>query len=220
MTGRNQTSNPEPNGVRDCNLCSLREVLLAVARKNGLRDYKFQVEFLNPLNGEALDITKIDQFRSLDSSLQDDHILVAISNCMHIYIYSILYIFQVGCITCLEKGNACLRSISFGDAAQNLSMFSHTTWNMCSAGKILCTSVDRRKNYALFGGKGVELNLWDLENCSKIWTAKPPPSNSLGIFYPTWFTTATFLSEDIEKLWLGLTIIRIVFMILQHKGDL
>ncbi|XP_065013685.1 uncharacterized protein LOC135586098 isoform X1 [Musa acuminata AAA Group] len=126
----------------------------------------------------------------------------------------------VGCITCLEKGNACLRSISFGDAAQNLSMFSCTTWNICSAGKILCTSVDRRKNYALFGGKGVELNLWDLENCSKIWTAKPPPSNSLGIFYPTWFTTATFLSEDIEKLWLGRTIIRIVFMILQHKGDL
>ncbi|CAL9762904.1 unnamed protein product [Musa acuminata subsp. burmannicoides] len=115
MTDRNQTSNPEPEGVRDCNLCSLREALLAVARKNGL----------------------------------------------------------VGCITCLEKGNACLRSISFGDAAQNLSMFSRTTWNMCSAGKILCTSVDRRKNYALFGGKGVELNLWDLENCSKIWTAKP-----------------------------------------------
>ncbi|THU49766.1 hypothetical protein C4D60_Mb06t12990 [Musa balbisiana] len=94
MTGRNQTSNPQPKGVRDCNLCSLRKALLAVARKNGL----------------------------------------------------------AGCITCLEKGNACLRSISFGDAAQNLSMFSRTTWNMCSAGKILCTSVDRSKNYALFGG--------------------------------------------------------------------
>ncbi|CAL9118986.1 unnamed protein product [Musa textilis] len=174
--------------------------LLAVARKNGLILYKFHVEFLNPPNGEALGITKIDQFRSLDSSLQDDHILVVISNCMHIHICSILYVFQVGCITtwnmCSAGKRLCTLPISFGDAAQNLSMFSRTTWNVCSAGKILSTSVDRSKNFALFGGKDVELNLWDLENCSKIWTAEPPPSNSLCIFYPTWLTTATFLSED------------------------
>ncbi|XP_065032244.1 uncharacterized protein LOC135658711 [Musa acuminata AAA Group] len=38
--------------------------------------------------------------------------------------------------------------------------------------------------------------MWDLGKCSKIWSAKSPPSNRLGIFSPTWFTAATFLSED------------------------
>ncbi|KAL6297673.1 hypothetical protein ACE6H2_005815 [Prunus campanulata] len=40
------------------------------------------------------------------------------------------------------------------------------------------------------------MNVWDLDGCAKIWTAKPPPKNSLGIFTPTWFTSATFLSKD------------------------
>lgn len=77
--------------------------------------------------------------------------------------------------------------------------------------------------------KRVEMNVWDLENCAKIWTAKSvsiyifphyiscsiyslaismmyiysfdfyseqPPKNSLGMFTPTWFTSATFLSKD------------------------
>lgn len=80
--------------------------------------------------------------------------------------------------------------------------------------------------------KRVEMNVWDLDGCAKIWTAKPvsisifphyilnklahkffvckcmtyiysdlfdpeqPPKNSLGIFTPTWFTSATFLSKD------------------------
>ncbi|KAF8377017.1 hypothetical protein HHK36_030389 [Tetracentron sinense] len=44
--------------------------------------------------------------------------------------------------------------------------------------------------------KGVEINLWDLDKCSKIWNAKSPPKNSLGIFNPTWFTSATFLHKD------------------------
>ena len=77
--------------------------------------------------------------------------------------------------------------------------------------------------------KGVEVNMWNLEQCTKIWTAKAvyflillctfvqsslhisrvffdilskhfdfiqPKKNSLGIFAPTWFTSATFLSKD------------------------
>lgn len=98
--------------------------------------------------------------------------------------------------------------------------------------------------YFLWFRKAVEVNLWDIEKCSKIWTAKPvsnlmlphllllhnkfwtanycwtrksnnfffyfvyfgpilyhchllqPPKNSLGIFTPTWFTSATFLTND------------------------
>ena len=78
--------------------------------------------------------------------------------------------------------------------------------------------------------KRVEANIWDLEQCTKIWSAKcvscflifipfkasqflwwitkpllsfpinlcfvQPPKNNLGIFTPTWFTSATFLSKD------------------------
>ncbi|KAJ6672268.1 hypothetical protein OIU85_013600 [Salix viminalis] len=57
-------------------------------------------------------------------------------------------------------------------------------------------SMDGSENYAVFGGKGVEVNLWDLEDSTKIWTAKPPPKNSLGIFTPSWFTCTTFQSND------------------------
>ena len=77
--------------------------------------------------------------------------------------------------------------------------------------------------------KGVEVNVWDLDTCTKIWNAKSvsflycllfvlffvcfkyneqassydfaynfmqPAKDSLGIFTPTWFTSATFLSND------------------------
>ncbi|KAJ6748442.1 hypothetical protein OIU79_029534 [Salix purpurea] len=70
------------------------------------------------------------------------------------------------------------------------------TWKVCGSGNVLCSKVDGSENYAVFGGKGVEVNLWDLEDCTKIWTAKPPPKNSLGIFTPSWFTCTTFQSND------------------------
>ncbi|CAL9188260.1 uncharacterized protein LOC135658742 isoform X1 [Musa acuminata AAA Group] len=160
--------------------------LLAVARKNGL------VECLNPINGEALGITKIDQPLSLDGSLNDDHVVG-----LHLFKTKGIDVpsRSVSLLTCLEKGNACLRSIPVGDAPENSTTASHITWNVCSSGKIICSSVDKSENYALFGGNGIELNMWDLGKCSKIWSAKSPP-NRLGIFSPTWFTAATFLSED------------------------
>ncbi|CAL9184241.1 unnamed protein product [Musa hybrid cultivar] len=161
--------------------------LLAVARKNGL------VECLNPINGEALGITKIDQPLSLDGSLNDDRVVG-----LHLFKTKGIDVpsRSVSLLTCLEKGNACLRSIPIRDAPENSTIAPHITWNVCSSGKIICSSVDKSENYALFGGKGIELNMWDLGKCSKMWTAKSPPSNSLGIFSPTWFTAATFLSED------------------------
>uniref|UniRef100_A0A803M862 glutathione transferase n=1 Tax=Chenopodium quinoa TaxID=63459 RepID=A0A803M862_CHEQI len=44
--------------------------------------------------------------------------------------------------------------------------------------------------------KGIEINMWDLEKTSKIWSAKSPQANNLGIFTPTCFTSLTFLSND------------------------
>ncbi|XP_060177960.1 uncharacterized protein LOC132607899 [Lycium barbarum] len=60
---------------------------------------------------------------------------------------------------------------------------TETAWNVSGSGSILCS-------------KGVEVNVWDLNQCAKIWTAKSPAKNSLGIFTPTWFTSATFLCKD------------------------
>ena len=64
MTGRNQTSNPEPNGVRDCNLCSLREMVSEGGRRaaaNGrfllllwLSVAPFLIDSARHANGEAL----------------------------------------------------------------------------------------------------------------------------------------------------------------------
>ncbi|KAL0464111.1 UNVERIFIED_CONTAM: WD repeat-containing protein 74 [Sesamum latifolium] len=100
-------------------------------------------------------------------------------------------------LTCTTKGNATMESIELGRSpADAIHDRSPTKWNVCASGNILCSKVDENENYALYGGKSVEVNVWDLHECVKIWTAKSPPQNSLGIFTPTCFTSATFLSKD------------------------
>ncbi|XP_030530148.1 WD repeat-containing protein 74 isoform X4 [Rhodamnia argentea] len=61
---------------------------------------------------------------------------------------------------------------------------------------IIGLHVFRRERTEERSSKGVELNIWDLDKCSRMWTAKSPPKNNLGIFTPTWFTSATFLCKD------------------------
>ncbi|KZV46495.1 WD repeat-containing protein 74 [Dorcoceras hygrometricum] len=98
---------------------------------------------------------------------------------------------------CTRKGYASLESIDVTkSSAEFIRDPSTTTWNISGSGEILLSRVDESEKYALYGGKGVEVNLWDLSNNTKIWVAKSPPKNSLGIFTPTWFTSATFLSKD------------------------
>lgn len=92
-----------------------------------------------------------------------------------------------------------MESIEFGETPADFVRNPPTVWNVSGSGNIFCSKVDASENYALFGGKGVEANIWDLEKGIKIWTAKSPPKNSLGIFTPTWFTSASFLSEDHRK---------------------
>ncbi|KAJ6418123.1 hypothetical protein OIU84_001497 [Salix udensis] len=100
-------------------------------------------------------------------------------------------------LTCTSKGNASMRSIRVEKLTSDSASISVTkTWKVCGSGNVLCSKVDGSENYAVFGGKGVEVNLWDLEDSTKIWTAKPPPKNSLGIFTPSWFTCTTFQSND------------------------
>lgn len=80
--------------------------------------------------------------------------LMVVSNC----IFACIFIFNHSLfrlavlLACLENGNACMRSIPIRDKQQDLNIGSPMTWSVCSAGKILCSSVDKSGNYALFGG--------------------------------------------------------------------
>ncbi|TYJ99243.1 WD repeat-containing protein 74 [Cucumis melo var. makuwa] len=160
--------------------------LLAVARKNGL------IEVLNPLNGN-LHVAISDNTDT--SPPPKDEAIVG----MHLFSKDELEVESRRCtlLSCTTKGNASMRSIEFSssssrDASTNLVK----TWKVCGSGDVMCSKVDGSETHALFGGKGVEVNMWNLEQCTKIWTAKAPKKNNLGIFTPTWFTSATFLSKD------------------------
>ncbi|KAF8408391.1 hypothetical protein HHK36_007541 [Tetracentron sinense] len=185
--------------------------LVAVARKNGL------IEVLNPLNGDLrVAITKAGDAGHLP---EDDNIAglylfkrkrldLSSSTKWNPRASVIFLITKFGSctlLTCTTKGSASLRSFDITDSpADSTYTDSPRTWNVCASGEILCSKVDGNEDYALFGGKGVEINVWDLEKCSKIWTAKSPPKNSLGIFTASWFTSATFLcKEDHRKIVVG-----------------
>ncbi|XP_004297545.1 PREDICTED: WD repeat-containing protein 74 [Fragaria vesca subsp. vesca] len=159
--------------------------LLAVARKNG------SIEVLNPLNGD-LNFSVSNVSESGAQPGED-----AVSG-LHLFAKQNLELDSRSCtlLTCTTKGNASIRSYEVTKSAADVTSGSSRTWNVCTGGDILCSKVDGTESYSLFGGKRVEMNVWDLENCAKIWTAKSPPKNSLGIFTPTWLTSATYLSKD------------------------
>ncbi|XP_024027729.1 WD repeat-containing protein 74 [Morus notabilis] len=162
-----------------------KDPLLAVARKNGT------IDFLNPLNGHLR--FAISNVSDTANRPEDDPI-----SGLHLFASKKLDS-EYGCCTllaCTMKGKAIMRSYDNTLSPDLISSGSTRTWDVCSSGNILCSKVDGSENYVLFGGKGVEMNVWDLSECAKIWTAKSPPKNSLGIFTPTWFTSATFLSKD------------------------
>ncbi|KAJ8747961.1 hypothetical protein K2173_007848 [Erythroxylum novogranatense] len=161
-----------------------QDPLLAVARKNGT------VEVVNPLNGE----TKI----SISNAGVDTEVQPEDDNIVGLHLFR-KHRQSSSCnlLTCTSKGDANLWCVKFANSSSdNASIGDSRTWKIGSSGHFLCSKVDGSETYAVFGGKGIEVNLWDLEKCSKIWTAKPPPKNSLGIFTPTWFTSVTFLADD------------------------
>ncbi|KAJ1291028.1 hypothetical protein BS78_02G288100 [Paspalum vaginatum] len=159
--------------------------VLAVARKNGV------VELLNPLNGDALAAVKTVQYAPNDSDAEVDPLVT-----LHLFTRqasdSILGTF----IACTDKGKASIRSITKENASSSSDVRPSTTWDVCSGGNVQFCSVDHGESYAMFGGKGIEVNLWDITSYSKIWSAKSPRANSLGIFTRPWFTAGTFLCED------------------------
>ncbi|KAG8388079.1 hypothetical protein BUALT_Bualt02G0087800 [Buddleja alternifolia] len=160
--------------------------LLSIARKCG------SIDIMSAINGDLRG--HIPNLCQAESSPEDDVITG-----LHLFKNHQSESSSRSCklLTCTSKGHASIASIEFSRSpAESILDPSPTKWNVCGQGNILCSKVDESENYALCGGKGVEVNVWDLEKCVKIWTAKSPPKNSLGIFTPTWFTSATFLSKD------------------------
>ncbi|XP_073136097.1 ribosome biogenesis protein NSA1 isoform X2 [Henckelia pumila] len=160
--------------------------LLGIARKCG------SIEVISAINGNLR--VHIPSLYETATSLQDDTIMG-----LHLLKKHRSESSSRSCMlhVCTKKGHAILESIDVTKSSAEFTRDpSTTTWNISGSGEILLSRVDDSENYALYGGKGVEVNVWDLSNNTKIWAAKSPPKNSLGIFTPTWFTSATFLSQD------------------------
>lgn len=159
--------------------------LLAVARKNGV------IEGLSPVNGE-LCFSISDG--NADSSPEDDQFIG-----LHLFKKHRSDSPSRSCtlLTCTTKGKASLRNVEIPPSkTEKVSYAIPEAWSVQGSGNVCCCKVSGDESYSVFGGKGVEVNMWDLEKTSKIWSAKPPPKNNLGIFTPTWFTSLTFLSQD------------------------
>ncbi|KAG0455799.1 hypothetical protein HPP92_023587 [Vanilla planifolia] len=165
--------------------------LLVIARKNGL------IELLSPLSGETLSASNFSELGLSSYSAEEDPVAgLHLFKTKNTGLSSGINVLLI----CTEKGKAFLKHIPLKDASPSASTEdSCRNWDISGAGKVVCSAVDSKENYALFGGKGIELNLWNLESCSRIWTAKPPRVNSLGIFSPTFFTAATFLSKEDDR---------------------
>ncbi|WJX79609.1 hypothetical protein P8452_62716 [Trifolium repens] len=180
----------DPGSSKSVNAVSLIDrksnPLLAVARKNG------QIEILSPVTGVSQ--ATISNANDLDVQSEENDIIG-----LHLFAKQNLELDSrdYNLLTCTSKGNASIRSIEVPESATGSSSTnSSKTWNVCNSGNVLCCKVDGNEKFALFGGKGVEVNIWDLDNCTKIWNAKSPAKNSLGIFTPTWFTSVSYLSKD------------------------
>ncbi|CAM0905984.1 unnamed protein product [Alopecurus aequalis] len=180
----------EPDASRAILVASLADravdPVLAVARKNGV------VELLNPLNGDALAVIKALGPVQTDGAVENDPVVALHLFKKHAPDLSTLGTF----LACTEKGKASVRSVAKENTASDSDVGPSSTWDVCNTGKLQFSSVDAGEDYAMFGGNGVEVNLWDITSCSKIWSAKSPRANSLGIFTKPWFTAGTFLCKD------------------------
>ncbi|KAL9261604.1 WD repeat-containing protein [Drosera capensis] len=170
--------------------------LLAVARKNGT------IEVISPMTGQQ----SFSIPHETEAGTSPDYDLIV---GLHLFKRNKMQqssrCYTSACIVGLTIqlqfcsnvwGNACLRSVKIPKPAESVVLDTPKTWKFSGSGNIHCFKVDAAEKYSIVGGKGVEVNMWDLESTSRIWSAKPPPKNNLGIFTPTWFTSLTFLSND------------------------
>lgn len=109
-------------------------------------------------------------------------------------------------LTCTEQGVAAIQRIHCRDEDEDMGVsnggdVSTSTpaepiiWSVADSGCVLCLRVDASERYALFGGKGVDVSLWDLETRIRIWSAKNPRRDNLGLIAPAYVTALVFLSD-------------------------
>ncbi|XP_078434298.1 transducin/WD40 repeat-like superfamily protein [Wolffia australiana] len=165
--------------------------LFAIGRKDG------SVELRNPLNGNVVKSFLLHEVCSEGQIAKDD----AIAG-LHVFRKNEPEVSsKMGTLlVCTENRKAFLASFKLGDVSEDFSFVnSPNVWDVCAKGKVQCSSLSGDQRHALFAGKGVEVNVWDLDGCQKTWASKPPAANNLGIFTPTWFTATTFLNKNDSK---------------------
>ncbi|GJN13124.1 hypothetical protein PR202_ga31461 [Eleusine coracana subsp. coracana] len=173
--------------------------VLAVARKNGVASscLSLLVELLNPLNGDSLAAVK-----TVGPEANDSDPFAA----LHLFTRQTSDSMLGTFIACTEKGKVYTRSVAKENDSSGADAGPSSTWDVCSGGNVQFCSVDHGETYAMFGGKGIEVNLWDITSCTKIWSAKSPrPNNNLGIFTRPWFTAGTFLCKDDHRKFVACT---------------
>eukprot|EP00249_Psilotum_nudum_P020574 c27764_g1_i4 orf=28-1152(+) len=166
---------------------------LAVARKRGV------VDILDPTTGLQLKTTRASV---------DDPCLETKSGCgsliTGIHLFRADNFGRRSLLTCTEEGCATLEPVLLEDGQPGYSqhilrdeaMHLPVKWRVCNLGSILRLRVDSSERHAAFGGKGVDVNVWDVEKQSKIWDAKAPRSNSMGLISPAFVTALAFLCKD------------------------
>ncbi|KAG6391844.1 hypothetical protein SASPL_149605 [Salvia splendens] len=132
--------------------------LIGIARKSG------SVEIISAINGD-LQVQIPDLCQPEDDSIVGVHLLQKHKSDSSSRSCTLL--------ASTTKGHVRMESVKLGKTpAKSVRDPSPTVWNVCGSGNILCSKVSEDENHALFGGKGIEVNLWDLHKLEKIWTAK------------------------------------------------
>lgn len=107
---------------------------------------------------------------------------------------------------CTTKGKACLRSVTVGDASPGSShVDSPSTWNVCGAGSVLCSSVDGNENFALFGGCVILTLLNFASSLSIVELAGPFVEKCLSylLFFEVWNAIFSFNQEGCRSKCVG-----------------
>ncbi|KAL3677181.1 hypothetical protein R1sor_027129 [Riccia sorocarpa] len=107
-------------------------------------------------------------------------------------------------LTCTELGDAVLQALpELNEEQRPKSEHILSRWSVSQTGCVLCMAVDASEQFAVFGGKGVEVSVWDIKKGTRIWNAKAPHRDNLGLMSPAWVTAVTFLYEDHRKIVVG-----------------
>ncbi|CAM6128722.1 unnamed protein product [Calypogeia fissa] len=185
-------------GIRCISMSSDISPRLAVARKTN------NVEILHPASGQLQSqlVVPSDPVDTPGRASRDASDAVC-----GLHLYSESSSWGPAVLTCTEYGDAALQRLSHeGQVSQSRTDEDQliVKWNVSQTGSVLCMKVDGGEQHAVFGGKDVDVNVWDVAKKSKLWSGKTPHRDNLGLISPAWVTAVAFLSkEDHRKIVVG-----------------